>query len=56
MVTADTENKFKVIATGGLADILASDTKIFDAVDQHLLLKGLRLIYQMNQPSDNIKT
>ena len=52
MVRADTEDNFKVIATGGLADIVATETNIFDAVDQHLLLKGLRSIYQMNQPSE----
>jgi type III pantothenate kinase len=49
MVTSDSDTKFTVIATGGLADVIASDTKIIDVVDQCLLLKGLRLIYQMNQ-------
>jgi type III pantothenate kinase len=39
----------RVIATGGWADRLARETKIFDAVDQNLTLTGLRLIHEMNQ-------
>jgi len=38
----------KVIATGGMAQILARETDIFDAVDQMLTLNGLRLIYDLN--------
>ena len=36
-------------ATGGLADVVAPATETIQMVDQHLLLKGLRLIYEMNQ-------
>lgn len=36
----------KVIATGGLADIVAKQTPIVDAVDPHLSLIGLRLFQQ----------
>ena len=39
----------KVIATGGLAPIIARLTNVFDAMDQDLTLKGLRMIYQLNQ-------
>ena len=37
-----------VIATGGLANVIASETDVFTAVDEDLTLKGLRLIYEMN--------
>ena len=36
----------KVIATGGLAEIVAKQTPIVDAVDPHLSLVGLRLFEQ----------
>lgn len=38
----------KVIATGGLADLIASETSIIDVVDNYLTLKGLYLIYERN--------
>lgn len=38
----------KVVATGGLADLIAKEAKIFDAVDPYLTLTGLRLIYELN--------
>jgi type III pantothenate kinase len=40
--------KAKVIATGGLADIIASETAVVDAVDPDLTLVGLRLIHELN--------
>lgn len=49
MVTSDSDTKFTVIATGGLSEIVASETKAINVVDQYLLLKGLRMIYEMNQ-------
>lgn len=39
----------KVIATGGLASIVAAETDAIDAVDPWLTLDGLRLIWEMNQ-------
>ena len=39
----------KVIATGGLAELLAGQTECIDTVDQRLTLDGLRLIWEMNQ-------
>lgn len=36
--------KIKVIATGGLALLIAKETKIFDQIDPFLTLKGLRII------------
>jgi type III pantothenate kinase len=38
----------RVIATGGWAELLAKETRIFDAVDQNLTLTGLRLIHESN--------
>jgi type III pantothenate kinase len=39
----------QVIATGGLAPLIAAETEIIDAVDPWLTLEGLRLIWGMNQ-------
>jgi len=39
-------SKAKVVATGGLAEIVARHTKLIDAVDPDLSLIGLRLFYQ----------
>jgi type III pantothenate kinase len=39
----------KVIATGGLAPVIAQETDVIEIVDPWLTLKGLRLIWEMNQ-------
>ena len=41
--------KAKVVATGGWAELLASETAVIDVVNLNLTLIGLRLIYQMNK-------
>ncbi len=41
--------EMKVIATGGLAALIAAETAVIDAVDPWLTLEGLRLIWEMNQ-------
>lgn len=38
----------RVIATGGFAGLIAEQTPIIEAVDQRLMLEGLRLIYELN--------
>jgi type III pantothenate kinase len=45
-----TNEKIKVIATGGLAEVVAQEGNagLIDVVDQDLTLQGLRLIYEMN--------
>ncbi len=39
----------RVIATGGLAELIARETRVFQAVDPWLTLEGLRLIYGLNR-------
>jgi len=41
--------ELKVIATGGLAPLLAAETGVFHAIDPWLTLEGLRLVWEMNQ-------
>jgi type III pantothenate kinase len=38
----------RVIATGGLAGLIAAETSVIELVDQRLMLEGLRLIYDLN--------
>ncbi|HCK67261.1 MAG TPA: type III pantothenate kinase [Anaerolineae bacterium] len=39
----------KVIATGGLAEVVAKETKVIDIISPWLTLEGLRLIWELNQ-------
>lgn len=43
----------KVIATGGLANLIAQESNVIDAVDPFLTLKGLQLIYKRNIEKHN---
>lgn len=38
-----------VVATGGLAEVIAGETEAISAVEPFLTLEGLRLIYEMNR-------
>ena len=38
----------KVVATGGLADVIAQETKTIDVIDSLLTLEGLKIIYHKN--------
>jgi len=38
----------KVIATGGLAEIIAQETKVIDILAPWLTLDGLRIIWELN--------
>lgn len=42
----------KVIATGGLANIMAKETDVIDIIDEFLTLDGLRIIYEINRGQD----
>jgi type III pantothenate kinase len=39
----------KVVATGGLAEVIAQETKVINVIAPWLTLEGLRLIWEMNQ-------
>jgi type III pantothenate kinase len=39
----------KVVATGGLARLIAAESKMIDEVNGHLTLEGLRIIYEKNK-------
>lgn len=45
---AQSKEEPTVIATGGLASLIASETTVIDVVDNFLTLKGLHLIYERN--------
>ena len=45
---AELKSNPKVIATGGLAQLMMSEAKTIDFEDQFLTLEGLRIIYQLN--------
>ena len=37
-----------VVATGGLAEVVASEAGVFDSVDPNLTLTGLKIVFDMN--------
>lgn len=39
----------KVIATGGLSEVIKKDSDVFDVTDRTLTLRGLNIIYKMNR-------
>jgi len=45
----------KVIATGGLASLIAKESDVIDVVDPFLTLKGLQMIFARNQTSGRSK-
>jgi len=42
-------HNLRVIATGGLAEIIANETQVIEVVNPWLTLEGLRMIWEMNQ-------
>ncbi len=44
----ETDKPIKVIATGGLSRVIASETSSIDILDDKLTLKGLKLLYDRN--------
>ncbi len=48
-IGAELGGEVKVVATGGMAHILAEMTAVIQTVDPMITLEGLRLIYQLNR-------
>jgi type III pantothenate kinase len=48
---AELGGQARVIATGGLAELIAAETDVIEVVEPDLTLIGLRLIYEMNPES-----
>ena len=44
-------SNIKVVATGGLGKLIASETKFIDIYDPNLTLHGMRLIYEKQNQS-----
>ena len=53
MEMSDCKEEPKVIATGGMASMMAEGVDCIDEVDKMLTLEGLRLIYEKNKKSKN---
>ena len=47
-IAAELEGQPRVIATGGLAELVAAESETIEEVDQLLALIGLRLVYERN--------
>ncbi|MCS6839675.1 MAG: type III pantothenate kinase [Roseiflexus sp.] len=48
-IQAELGTSCPVIATGGLAELIAAETEAITTVEPYLTLEGLRLIYEMNR-------
>jgi len=46
--------KARVIATGGLAGLIAKETSCIEVVEPNLTLIGLRIIFELNRPKANL--
>lgn len=47
-IKAEVKTEPLVIATGGLAKVVAKETKSIDKIEEMLTLDGLLIIYKMN--------
>jgi type III pantothenate kinase len=44
-----------VIATGGLANLIAKETDVIDKVDSDLTLEGLKILYEKNKEAEGLR-
>ncbi|MBN2370480.1 MAG: type III pantothenate kinase [Vicinamibacteria bacterium] len=51
-IRAELNESVRVVATGGLSEILAPEIKAIDVLDPTLTLTGLRLIWERNRPDE----
>ena len=50
-IKAEAKKDLKVVATGGLATLIASECPAIDEVDDYLTLRGLKIIFDRNRKS-----
>ncbi len=51
---AEFRSEPRVIATGGLADLIAGESESIEVVDAQLTLEGLRILYERNEERDRL--
>ena len=55
-IKAEMKQEMKVVATGGLARMIARESKTIEKVDTFLTLTGLRVLYERNLPQEDKKS
>ncbi|HMD87663.1 MAG TPA: type III pantothenate kinase [Anaerolineaceae bacterium] len=50
-IRAELGTNARVVATGGLANLITPETRVIEAVEPNLALIGLRLMYDLNRPA-----
>lgn len=53
-IQAELGGKARVIATGGLANLILPETQVIEVVEPNLALIGLRLLYELNSPKNSV--